>query len=201
MDWDPRYLYTPLFGGDTEAMESFLSTVCVPGGEWHLSMDAGRPIDEAISEMVALYPEQAELVKAWADPEDAMVRRIFEGTVDILKELKARGVPCYALSNMEQQRYERRKERHAFMSWFDGAYISGYEGVVKPEPRFFELALERFGLQASSSVFIDDRSENVAAAAGVGLRTVLFRSPAQVRQELAGLGLLSAGATTGLSSV
>lgn len=189
-DWDPRYLYSRIFGGDREAMEDFLANVAVPGGEWHLQMDAGRPIADCCAELAAAHPDKAELIYAWADPDDEMVRGVFDGTVEILAELKAMDVPCYALSNMEAERYERRRRAYPFMKWFDGVFISGYEGVVKPHPRFFDVALERFGLSPEEVVFVDDRPANVATAAGLGITSVLFQGPEDLRVRLADLGIL-----------
>jgi 2-haloacid dehalogenase len=74
------------------------------------------------------------------------------------------------------------------MQLFDGFVISGHEGVAKPDPQIFRILLDRFALDPSSTVFIDDAERNTDAARGLGLRTVLFASPAQLRQELRQLG-------------
>lgn len=63
IDWDPRYLYRSLFGGDEAAMERFLATVCTP--EWNRGQDAGRPWSEAIASLVAEHPEHADLIRAF----------------------------------------------------------------------------------------------------------------------------------------
>jgi len=60
IDWNPRYLYRPLFNGDDNAMEHFLATVCPP--EWNRQLDAGRPFDEAITERQQHFPQNAELI-------------------------------------------------------------------------------------------------------------------------------------------
>ncbi|MGL1241060.1 hypothetical protein ACSTKS_23525, partial [Vibrio parahaemolyticus] len=63
IDWDPRYLYRKLFDGDDAAMERFLTTICTP--EWNVLQDAGRPWADAVAQLSALYPEQAELIAAY----------------------------------------------------------------------------------------------------------------------------------------
>lgn len=195
LDWDPRYLYTKLFGEDVEGMEHFLTDICTT--EWHLQMDAGRPISLCCQELAALHPEYADLIIAWGERAEEMTRGIFQGTVDLLAELKAAGVPCYALSNMEIEGYERRLDLYPFMKWFDGAFVSGYEGITKPDPRFYLLALERLGLSTDEVVFTDDRLVNVEAAAKLGILAIWFHSAEELRLRLVDLGLLPALAAPG----
>jgi 2-haloacid dehalogenase len=68
--------------------------------------------------------------------------------------------------------------------------VSGFEGVAKPDPRIYELLLDRFGLAARSTLLIDDSAKNVAAARGVGMQAIQFESPAALRDELVAAGLL-----------
>ena len=56
IDWNPRYLYRPLFADDEPGMERFLAEVCSPA--WNLGLDAGRPYAEAVAELVRLHPHE-----------------------------------------------------------------------------------------------------------------------------------------------
>lgn len=192
LDWDPRYLYRELFAGDDAAMEDFLTNVCSPA--WHAEQDLGRSVVEACASLAAEYPEQAPLIMAWGQRSEDMIGGVISGTVDLLRELHAAGVPCYALSNMEVENWEKRRCIYEFISWFDGHFISGVERVAKPDRRYFELALERFGLSAADLLFIDDRAVNVKAAAGVGVQAILFKDPEALREELVARGLPVAAA-------
>ena len=69
--------------------------------------------------------------------------------------------------------------------------MSGFEGVAKPDPRIFELLLDRFGLAAQTTLFVDDSPKNVAAARGVGMQGIEFESPAALRDALVAAGLLT----------
>ena len=57
---------------------------------------------------------------------------------------------------------------------FDGEVGSCEERTVKPEPRIYEILLERYGLTPSETLFIDDREMNIEAAAALGIRGFLF---------------------------
>jgi len=141
LDWDPRYLYRKLFGEDVAAMEDFLANVCTPA--WHSEQDRGQSIAEACAERRAKFPQYAELIDAWGERSEEMINGVIDGSVQIFADIKQAGVPCYALSNMERENWERRYETYDFLRWFDGYFISGLEGVIKPDPEYFELALER----------------------------------------------------------
>ena len=192
LDWDPRYLYRKLFGEDVAAMEDFLVNVCSPA--WHAEQDLGRSVVEACTSLAAERPEHAELILAWGERSEEMMGGPITGSVELLRELRASGVPCYALSNMEPENWEKRRYAYDFLSWFDGHFISGLERVAKPDPRYFELALLRFGLSPGDALFVDDREANVRAASALGVPAVLFRGADALRGELVARGLPVAGA-------
>jgi len=103
----------------------------------------------------------------------------------------AAGVRCYALTNMERESFERRLDLYEFFRRFDGYFVSGLEGVGKPDPRYFKLALERFGLAPQETLFTDDKPDNVAAAAALGLRATVFTDAATLRADLVARGVLA----------
>ena len=63
-------------------------------------------------------------------------------------------------------------------------------GVIKPDPRIFELLLERFAIDPKRAVYIDDVAVNVDGARPFGIHAIHFTTPATLRAELAELGLL-----------
>ncbi len=187
LDWDPRHLYRKLFGADVAAMDDFLAHVCSPA--WHAQQDLGRATAEACAELAAEHPGQAEMINAWAERNEEMVAGAIDGSVEVLAGLRAGGVTCYALSNMEKESWQRRLQLYDFLSWFDGWFISSFEGVMKPDPQYFRGALARFGLVPGDCLFIDDRAQNIEAARSLGIPAVLFRSPEQLREDLMARGL------------
>ena len=62
--------------------------------------------------------------------------------------------------------------------------ISGVEHVMKPDTRIFELALQRFGIKAEETVFIDDNPKNVAAANALGITGIVFEGKDKLQLEL-----------------
>src|SRR6266478_6752619 len=188
IDWDPRHLYRKLFAGDESAMEQFLANVCTH--EWNRCQDAGRSFAGGARLLQAEHPDKAELIDAYAARFDEMMPGPIAGSVEILAELKDRGTPLYGLTNFSAETYPPAFERFEFLRWFDGILVSGEVGLIKPDPRIFELLIERFAIDPRRTVYIDDAETNVIAARPFGLHPIHFTEPAALRADLAALGLL-----------
>jgi putative hydrolase of the HAD superfamily len=67
---------------------------------------------------------------------------------------------------------------------FELVVDSGFEGVRKPDPPIYELTLERLGVPAPATLFLDDMEVNVEAARALGMQAVCFRSNAQAIAEI-----------------
>jgi 2-haloacid dehalogenase len=181
IDWDPRHLYRKLLA-DEAAVEEFLATVCTP--EWNAEQDRGRPFAEAVAELAERHPEHAAAIAAYHERWPEMVAGDVPGTVEVLADLRAAGVPLYALTNWSAETFAITRDRFEFLDWFDGLLVSGEERVAKPDPAIFRLLLDRFGLDPAATVFVDDSEANVAAARGLGIDAVRFTGPEQLRREL-----------------
>jgi 2-haloacid dehalogenase len=188
IDWNPRYLYRQLFS-DEAAMETFLATICTDA--WHRRHDLGVDVTASCRQLAEQHPRHRDLIMAWAERGEEMAAGQFDGTVEVLRALKDQGMPCYALSNMEPDAFAIRRDRFAFMGWFDGHDISGLEGVAKPDRKIFDLLQERYDLDPSSTVFIDDVPRNIETARELGLLAIRFTSSGELRTALAGHGLRS----------
>ena len=189
LDWDPRYLYRELFDDESE-MERFLAEVCTI--QWHSAHDLGVPYSTTCAALAERHPEYEDMIWAWGRRTEDMVSGPIQGTVEIMRALLDRGVRCFGLTNMEADTYPRRLERWDFMRWFHGTVVSSHEGIAKPDPAIFRCLLDRYGLRAPATAFVDDSPVNVAAAAELGLRAHRFRSPDELAGWLRTEGLLPA---------
>lgn len=186
LDWDPRHLYGKLIADPAE-LDRFLGEICTP--QWHRAHDLGADTERSCRELAGLHPEHAELIMAWSDRGEEMVAGQFDAAVAVLADVRDTGIRCFALSNMEPDRYLRRRAAYGFFEMFDGCVISGVEGAAKPEGKIFEILLSRYGLEAGSTVFVDDSACNVAAATGIGMAALRYSTAGQLRRDLRGLGL------------
>jgi 2-haloacid dehalogenase len=188
IDWDPRHLYRKLFAGDEPAMEHFLANVCTH--EWNRSQDAGRSFAEGARLLKREHPQHAELIDAYGARFDEMMAGPIVGAVEIVAELRERGIPLYILSNFSAETFPPAFERFDFLRWFRGMVISGEVGVIKPDPRIYEIMLARFAIDPHRAVYIDDVAANAEAARPFGIHSIHFTTPNALREELVRLALL-----------
>ena len=94
-------------------------------------------------------------------------------TAKLIAELKDKGYKLYVLSNMSREFINFLRQQEVYEN-FDGDVISCEVGVVKPMPEIYDLLLDRFALDPSETIFIDDRKENIEAAAQKGIGTFHF---------------------------
>lgn len=188
IDWNPRYLYRKLFAGDEAGMEQFLTTICTQS--WNTRQDAGRSFEEGCASLKATHPHVGSLIDAWFERYDEMLAGPIQGTVDILSELRARGVPLYALSNWSKETFPFALKRFEFLQWFKGIMLSGEVGLVKPDARIYDLFLKTFAIDPATAIYIDDLKPNVEAATGFGMRGILFTDPPELRAALRRSGLM-----------
>jgi 2-haloacid dehalogenase len=186
LEWDPGLVYRELIPDPAE-LEWFLSEVCTP--EWNGTLDAGRPFDEACDELAARHPAHGDLVHAWKRQDDMIAGEI-DGTAELVSRLREKAVPLYLLTNMPAGIFAARRERYPVLRRFDGAVVSGEEGVLKPSPEIFARLQERYGLDPAATLFVDDAEVNVRGARAAGFRAHHFVDPPTLALELRECGLL-----------
>lgn len=184
VDWDPRHLYREVFD-DEAAMERFLAEVCTL--EWHDAHDRGRSMAESVEALAGTAGEHAEAVRLWSARYLDMVAGPVPGTAEVVEDLRAAGVPVYALTNMPVEAWPGLLERFPVLRTFDGVVVSGEEGMAKPDPEIFELMVARFGLDPATTAFVDDRRGNLEAAARLGFVGVRFTTAASLRRDLSAM--------------
>ena len=186
IEWDPRHMYRKIFNDEAE-METFLAEIATL--EWNAQHDAGRRWEDGVALLSAQYPKHAALISAYWERWEEMLAGPIDGTVAILAKLKAAGHELHALTNWSTQTFPIARERYEFLDWFEHIVVSGEEKLIKPDPRIYEVLLERIDREATECIFIDDSLGNVEAAAELGMIAIRFESPEQLRTELDNLGV------------
>ena len=185
-DWSAEYLYRELIPDDEER-RWFLTHVCSPA--WNLKQDGGRPIAEAEAELIALYPDHADLIRAFYGQWPKTLRGLLDDGVALLEQLHAAGVPLYGLTNWSAETYHHVEDKYDFMTRFRHVVVSGRIGMVKPDPRIYAHLLEHVREPAERCVFIDDNAKNAEAASALGLHGITHRSGAETSARLRDLGV------------
>jgi HAD superfamily hydrolase (TIGR01509 family) len=95
--------------------------------------------------------------------------------------LRARGVPTYIFSNTNDIAIRHVRERYPFFANFDGYILSYEQGVMKPDPRIYEIVERQTAHSGAALLYLDDRAENIATGAERGWRTLLHEDPEKTR--------------------
>jgi 2-haloacid dehalogenase len=189
IDWHPKYVFSKVFDTE-EKMNWFFENICT--SDWNEKQDAGRSLKEATEELVAMYPEYEQEVRAYYGRWEEMLGGPINGTVEILSELKESGLyRIYALTNWSAETFPVAQQRYDFLNWFDGIVMSGEERTRKPFPEIYNTLLHRFKVNPEEAIFIDDSLRNIKGAEAVGIRGIHFQSPEQLRRDLQEEGLIN----------
>lgn len=182
--WDPRHLYRKYFKTEAE-VDYFLRNICTE--EWNTDLDRGEPFEKLIQERIAKFPEFEEPIRFFKDRWEEMIYCAKDETVEFIFELKAGGYRLYGLSNWSAETFPIALKKYQFFELFDGIVISGQEGVVKPNAEIYRILLDRYGLKACESVFIDDKEINVKAGEALGIKGIVFDKIENVKRRFADL--------------
>ena len=189
IDWNPRYLYNKIFTTPEET-NHFLENICT--SEWNEEQDAGRPLTVATEILVEQHPAFEEHIRAYYGRWPEMLGGAIEGTLEILKQLKDSGrYKLYALTNWSAETFPLALRLFPFLEWFDGILVSGQEKIRKPFPEFYQLLLNRYNIDPSKALFIDDNLRNIHGAEACGIESIHFTSPEQLKQVLREKTILS----------
>ncbi len=103
--------------------------------------------------------------------------------LEYIRELRKSYVSVL-LTNFPAHLHDFIKTNWIITGAFDHILASCDLKLLKPDPRIYQLALERAGCRAEEAVFIDDREVNIQGAAAVGIPALLYRDTPQVIAEL-----------------
>lgn len=188
VDWNPEYLYKNIFPNEEER-KWFLSTICTL--DWNEEQDAGRSLQDGTDHLVKKFPDHEVAIRAYYDRWKEMLGGPIHETVEIFRELKTQTpLKLYALTNWSAETFPVALELYEFLHWFDGRLVSGEEKIRKPSPEIYQRLAERFAIEPSRAIYVDDNLRNVLPARELGFYGIHFRSPQQFREELVALGVL-----------
>jgi putative hydrolase of the HAD superfamily len=107
-----------------------------------------------------------------------------ERMIDYMRELRDRGYQLAICTNNVREWERLWRAMLPVDEIFEVVVDSGFVGVRKPEPRIYEITLERLDVPAGAALLIDDVELNCTAARELGIRAVWFRSTEQTIEEI-----------------
>ncbi|MFC2966927.1 HAD family hydrolase [Acidimangrovimonas pyrenivorans] len=186
IEWQPERYYDRVVGEDRRrAMFETVDLYAMNG-----RIDCGADFRDTVYETAMAVPEFAAEIRMWHDNWLELAQPVIERSVALLRALRARGMPVFALTNFGIGTFDLAEAHHDFLGEFDRRYISGHMGVIKPAPEIYVMVEQDCGIAPDRLLFTDDRAENIEAAAARGWRTHLFEGPEGWAARLVDEGLL-----------
>jgi putative hydrolase of the HAD superfamily len=104
--------------------------------------------------------------------------------------LQNAGFPTAILSNMGEEMLSYMRQEFGWLAHFQHHTWSCELGIGKPDPAIYTHTCESLGVTPQHTLFLDDKPENIEAAASVGLHAVQFHTIDQLRRDLEARNLL-----------
>lgn len=166
---------------DPEPFEQFFRS------EWKSIVIGKKDLKESIMNNPELWHwdgDVDDLLKYWFETEDVRNGELIE----LIQEIKFRGIPCYLATEQEKYRGEYMKNI-MFKDLFDEYFVTAELGVSKTEPEFFriiigELKCRQPGIQPDEIMFFDDSRSKVETACSTGINGHLYTSVDQVKSTM-----------------
>lgn len=111
-----------------------------------------------------------ELLDVWFHNEVHFDQRV----LDLVLELKSRGIKIYGASNQEHHRAKYLLEHTDLKKYINEFFISAHLGVKKPESQFYQKVINEIKVQPEDIMYWDDDEENVEGAKQRGIRGHLY---------------------------
>ena len=180
VQWHPELVYGQYFGDEAKAWW-FMRHVA--DNAWRLRIDAGESQDKCIAELQQRYPDYAGAIALYRDKWREMLTGEMQGMRELLNDLKGH-YEIFGLTNWSMETFPIARQHFTILQMIDRYVVSAAEGYVKPDPRLFQILLDRYNLRAEDCIFVDDNPDNVAAASGMGMRGIVFTNAETLRKEI-----------------
>lgn len=139
--------------------------------------------EEFISSCIKTEPDIPEEIRYYMENVGKIVKE-FDYSTPLIRALKKMGYRVYILSNYGKTHFKYALEHMSFFDEVDGRVVSYEVGAVKPEQEIFKIFVDKYNLEPSECVFIDDRADNILASVKAGMSGIVFKDIKQVLLEL-----------------
>jgi putative hydrolase of the HAD superfamily len=172
-------------GWNAAELDAFLADVFSVQGIHAVALDELGGLLDGVAARHRLRGAPEQFLREWCRAGIAPDEAAFE----TVRRLRHGGVICALATNQSRFRAEHMRSVLGYGREFDRLFVSCDLGVAKPDPKFFQAALDDLGLQPSAVLFIDDHPANVDAASSLGLQAVLFTPGESLDDAVGAFGL------------
>ncbi|WP_424985612.1 HAD family hydrolase [Microbulbifer sp. S227A] len=187
IEWQPERFYDGVIG--PQRRRAMFQAVDLHG--MNDRVDRGEHFTDTIYATAEEYPDWRSEIRMWHDRWIELAQPEIPHSIRLLRALRGKGVPVFALTNFGIQSFDFAATHYPFLREFDRHYISGHLKVIKPDPEIYAIVETDSGIAPGALLFTDDRADNIAMANDRGWQTHLFNGPQGWANRLVGAGLLT----------
>lgn len=188
IEWQPERYYDRVIGEDRR--RAMFAEVDLHG--MNDLVDQGHHFTDTIYDWAEKYPAWRNEIRMWHDNWIELAAPEIPHSVRLLRALRTRGVPVFALTNFGVQNFDYATTVYSFLNEFDRQYVSGRMQMVKPHMPIYEAVEQDCALPPEALLFADDRVENIETARARGWQVHHFAGAKGWAERLMAEGLLSA---------
>jgi len=181
LKWTPELIIKQFFH-DKDNHKQIMNDI-IKHEDWN-EFDRGSLEKEILLQRIfartGITPERGEqfLTRIWESLEP------IPGTLELIYQLKARGIPLFCLSNISWLALNYLEKTYKFWDAFRGCVFSCKIKLIKPEEGIYKYLFDKYDLNPKDCIFVDDLEQNLKAAARLGVTTHLFKTPAKCAAEI-----------------
>ena len=181
VSFEPHELVHKLFTDPDE--REVLHRIVFQSPEWLMLDREVITQDQAVERLSNQHPDRAPQIRMILDNWLSILAPI-EPSVELVRLFKEREFGLYVISNFHRAAFDYISARYDWLQLFDGLVISCETHTLKPEPAIYETLLHTYNLNPNECLFIDDTPANIEGARQMGMHTLLYVSPDQLRRDL-----------------
>ena len=189
-------------GWDHEERARVLQQFAIPRDEYESRheeandrWEKGELSDDAFLKQTVFFKERSFTPAEFIQAVRAQSKWLPGGAKNVIARLHANrnltdgGLKMAMLNNESGPLNDFRIESFGLAQYFDGFFCSAYLGMRKPDPRIFRAGAEMLHFKPEECAFVDDRENNCAAAAGVGMHAIQYKGEEALTKALDALGV------------
>lgn len=186
LDWQPRLAL------EGQYPRGVIDMVMDPGDPWGFDhydalLDSGWSEDRVLEDYGRHHgPAVAWVLRVYLERQDRAFAGMIPGMEGLLRDCRAHGLHLWGLTNFTTRAVDAARGMFPALGLLKDVLVSSEEGLIKPDPRIYRRALDRWRLDPSSTVFVDDRAANVKAAESLGMTGIRFDGEPSLRLRLLG---------------
>ena len=139
--------------------------------------------EEFIARSIEIEPDIPDEIRYYMENVGKIIKE-YKYSTPLIRKLKSMGYKVYILSNYGRRHFQQVIDHMSFLQEVDGRVVSYEVGLVKPEAEIFHVIVDKYCLNPSECVFLDDRADNIEAAVKEGMSGIVFDNIEQAVEEL-----------------